>query len=225
MKRGSETYFQVGENIFSSRRWKFSHQITTCCVLHAFLLQIHNDLRMGHNPRCQKYLDQVEAVMNAELSSGSDADDLLETDESVFDHNSPPNDNRIDPAGDFYGNYDQYSIEDFGMDVDVDSERSIEIQRETMAEDERDDLNMEAVLAEDESRLEPAPQCDYVEDLKCHSRTSHSLSSFLGKGQARSFLETDKTETHSIRVLSEKQKIHSRRFPHRWNGRLHVGPS
>jgi len=124
---------------------------------------LYPHLRLSQNLKCKEYLDRLTYDHVQTFESDNDN----ENDEGPW----PPrfadaDDLAIDPGGDFFGDYNDYTAEEFGMEIDeeepnatkakVEGEEEIEDEIEGEEElDDADDAVFEATLAEEENGLEP----------------------------------------------------------------------
>src|SRR5271168_1787881 len=89
---------------------------------------IRNHQQQSDNPRCKRvFLDPGNMLVNLEnqpedegTQDTASEDKPIEADETERNQE----DFEVDPTGDFFGNYDDYTPEEFGLDPEEESEEN-----------------------------------------------------------------------------------------------------
>jgi hypothetical protein len=111
---------------------------------------LYPHLRLSQNQKCKEYLNRLTYEQVEPLGSDNDNDN----DKAHWPFQlSNADDIAVDPVGDFFGDYNDYTAEEFGMDVD--EGKPSEGADEEEADEEVEDTELEATLAEEENGLEP----------------------------------------------------------------------
>jgi len=118
--------------------------------------RLYPHLRLSQNPKCKDYLERLTYDYIQPPDSYGDNDNNNNDKEPSPFQFADADDLAVDPGGDFFGDYDDYTAEEFGMDVDEGGHDTTE--RDLEGEEEQDDIEdtaFEVMLAEEEDGLEP----------------------------------------------------------------------
>lgn len=145
----------------------------------------------------------------------------------------------IDVAGDFYNDYEDYTMGDFELDDDGDGEEMVETSGEGGTDSDRDgdgdveeeikEIDIDVMAAEAETGLERRPMMnqhfDYMVERKNHSRTDPLSFNFQEFRREQCIRSGTSTKIHSTLQLLAVGLISLLRFRHKWSGRSRDGLS